>query len=305
MVEDLTIIIDAGNYQAIVCGEGEGDQGIRLAEVSKGTMWEDLYDPPVETIYNSTAFQIGGDYAGMKEGMLEFQLAFKVRPSRDRIWRFNESRFRKALSYKQDIKLRVKIGSTHRWLNVRLRKNPKVKVIVDPNKIKYGLMLCTFVAAYPRWLENDTVDQFVTETDTTASGIEEGALWVSNPTDQEIWLRFVTQGTEGIVWHLPDHSFGDDRYDRAVEDEDRMVQMCSLIDGEHVKVDTSDSTKGGQVVSSIDTEVYQRMGGKEFLYPVPAYTPRMQLPVFVENAPIGAGIQVRCPRTWTRPYGLE
>src|SRR5690606_14462249 len=100
-------------------------------------------------------------------------------------------------------------------------------------------------------------------------------------------------------------SLGDDRFEAAEEHADREVEMPSLILGEHVVVDTDEMTMNGQVNSSLDTAVYQRMNGREFLYPIPEYTDPMEVSVFIEGADIGNVVQLRLPRTWSRPWGLE
>ncbi|WP_305781489.1 hypothetical protein [Nocardia nova] len=396
-------------------GDREGEEGVKLLSNELGTAFEDMYETPVETIYNSTAFEIGGRYGGLREKMFEFSLAFIVRATPQRQWRINDSRFRKALSYKKDAKLRVIIpGVSERWLTVRLRSNIKLKVSTNPNERRYGLILVPLVAAYPRWVEDDCTDTYTATTDTrplaaptlntpttattggtlaaatyyykvttltslgestgsneksiattgstskntltwsavtgatgyrvyrsTSSGTEKllatlgtvttyadsgatvgtatvpttntaevadevGSVWVQNPTDTETWLKWVLQaGTEGIIWTLPDFSWGDDRFDRADDDSDRMIELPTLHLNEHIVVDTDEMTMAGQVVSSLDTQVYQRMNGREFLYPIPPYTDPIQVPVAVRGAEVGNLVQVRCPRTWSRPWGLE
>lgn len=419
-VEKLVITYEGHNgYHVDLCGGDNmgilcGPQGIALATDSHGTEWDRLFETQVDTIYNSTAFEIGARYGGLKENMFEFTLAFHVHATHDRPWRINDSRFRKAMSYKKDSKLIVQIlGESERWLNVRLRGTPKLKVQTDPNNLKYGLLLVNFVAAYPRWQEDDVTLTYTTATNSkllsapvastpttstsggtlaaatyyykvtalsaygqttgsnevsrattgstsrntltwsavtgatgykvyrstssgaeqllatlgavttyndtgtsttatsvpstnTTSGIESDSFLVSNPTDNEIWLKWVLQaGNAGIIWTLPDFSFGDDREDRAEEDEDRMIVMPDLVLNENVVVDTDEMTMAGQVVSSLDTQVHQRMNGREFLYPIPPYTDPTELPFTVTAADIGNVVQVRMPRTWSRPWGLE
>lgn len=296
-----------GSIFHISGGDEGASEGICLGNAEAGTMWEDMYESPFEAIYESTAFEIGGRYGGLRENMFEFILAFRIKSTVDRPWRINDSRFRKALSPTKDSKLHVKIqGETHRWLNVRLLNQPKLKVEQDPNLRRYGLLLVTFVASYPRWLEDDFTDSYTTTTNTTSSGTEIGEVTVSNPTDTEIWLKWtLTAPIAGLVWTLPDFSWGDDRFSRAAVDADRMVSLPSLIANENVVVDTDEMTMGGQVNSDLDTSIYQRMNGRQFLYPVPPYTPPTDIPISVTGAPIGAGVQVRCPRTFSRPWGLE
>ncbi|WP_282778320.1 MULTISPECIES: phage tail protein [unclassified Nocardia] len=288
-----------------VAGTGAGDRGVHLASENDGTEFAGLYDAPVTTIWNSTAFQLGATYGGIREDKYDFTLAFHVTETAANPWRYNDSALRKAFSYEKRSKLWVQVDDSRRWLDVQLVSNPRLKVGFDPNGQQYGLVLLPLAAAYPRWLEVEATDEFVAATDTTDGSTELGSVVVSNPTDTEIWLKWMIQGSSGIRWTLPDFSFGDDRFDRADADADRMIAMPELLDGEHVRVDTDEMGLEGQVNSSLDTAVYQRMNGKMFLYPIPPYTPDTELPVVVSGAPAGAGVQVRCPRPWTRPWGLE
>lgn len=296
-----------GKVFNIAGGDLEGAEGVGLAMTNQGTAWEDLFESPFETIYNSTAFEIGGRYGGLRENMFEFTLALHIRSTANTPWRVNDSRFRKAMHAKKDSKLRVRIpGESDRYLNVRLRKQPILKVQNDPNRMKYGLLFITVVASYPRWIEDAYTESHTTQLDTTASGTETMWFSLNNPTNNEAWAKWVLQaGNDGIIYTIPDFSFGDDRFDRAETDEDRMVVMPSLIGGEHVVVDTDEMTMNGQVNSSLDTAIYQRMNGREFLYPIPAYTDPIQVPVLVSKAEPGNVVQLRIPRDWSRPWGLD
>lgn len=403
-------------------GDSEGAEGVTLAYDTLGTVFEDMYESPITAIYNSTAFEIGGRYGGIREDMFEFALAFNVSSTDNLPWRVAESRFRKALSFTTDGRIYCKIaGQSTRYLTVRLMEKTQLKVITDPNKQRYGLLLVKFVGAYPRWCEDDVTNDYVCTTDTTAppsvsaptglavstavptdlsgqltpatyyykitavggdgestassqvsvvvsqpnsantltwtadagadsyhiyrsntsgtetlmygAGIvttwtdigdvspngstsppssntsvksEVGHVTVMNPTNCEQWIKWVAQaGNAGIIWTLPDYSWNDDRFDRANDDDSRMIIMPALTSGENIVVDTDEMTMAGQVVSSIDTAVYLRMNGVQFLYPIPAYTPPTVVPVAVTGAQIGNGVQVRCPLSWTRPWGLE
>lgn len=307
--EKLEIYYDApdGKRYHISGGDLEGAEGIRLANQSLGTMFEDLFESPIDTIYQSTAFEVGGRFGGLRENMFEFALAFNVRATADTPWRINNSRFRKSLNYKQDGKLWVKIvGESTRYLSVRMQKTPKLKVQTDPNERRYGLLLVNFVAAYPRWVEDDWTQTYTTTLNTTSSGTETTHFTAWNPTNNECWMKwFLQAGNTGVVYTLPDFSWGDDRFNRASADASRMIIMPALNNGENVVVDTDDLTMAGQVNSSTDTAVYMRMNGVEFLYPLPAYTEPTQIPVQIKGALPGNQIQLRCPRTWSSPWGLE
>jgi len=308
IIEDLEMWLQQGDKRVHISGgELEGAEGITLATTAMGTAFEDVFEAPFEAIYNSTAFQKGGTYGGLREGMFEFSFAFHIFDTPDRPWRINWSRFRKMFSAKKPTELHVKIvGESHRWLSIRLQKTSKLKVEVDPNKLRYGMVMLHMVGAFPRWIEEDWTWSYTTTTDTRVSGSEVGSVRVANQTNCEQWIKWTCQaGNEGVIYTLPDFSFGDDRWDNAEDDEDRMIEMPDLYLDEHIVIDTDEFTIAGQVVSSLDTQVYQRMNGREFLYPLPAYTDPIDLPILIEGADIGNVIQVRVPRTWTHPWGME
>src|SRR5690606_10094652 len=77
-------------------GHLHGAEGITLRSGPNGSAIEDMLEAPFEAIYESTAFELGGHYQGLKENMFDFTLAFNVRNTGERPWRVNYSKFRKA-----------------------------------------------------------------------------------------------------------------------------------------------------------------------------------------------------------------
>ncbi len=308
--ENAVIEIEGFNGDWVrVNGVDAGAEGVWLAPEDDGTEFGEFYEPPIKVLWQSTTFQIGATYAGVREEMFAFTLAFHVTETLQNIWRWNESRFRKMFSPTKQSNIWVETEDSRRYLAVQLNGKIKVRVGQDPNGQQYSLVLVPLAGAYPRWLEPDYTVPYIATTDTTGGGTETGSLPVWNPTDTEVWLKYMAQGQAGIRWTIPDFSFGDDRESRAVVDAARAIVMPALIAGENIRVDTDPQANSGQVVSSLDTAVYLRMNGVQFLYPLPAYTGTADtpvlLPVSVTGAPIGAGIQLRCPRPWTRMWGLE
>src|SRR5690606_9006232 len=151
-----------------------------------------------------------------------------------------------------------------------------------------GHIVYTLAAGNPRWIENDQTDKWVNPVDTTVPDGQgnpvwsEGSVKVWNPTDQTIWLKWVIQAYPGAVYRLPDWSVGDDTHRRAEEDVDRAIVMPELTAGEHLTVNTH--AEEDQVVSNIDTEVWQRMNGVTFCYGVPPYTGTAKNPIVLPVA---------------------
>lgn len=287
-----------GEWFTLSGGDHAGHRGVYLDTKLVG-----IYDDPTTAIYNQHAFQIGADFGGIRIDKRDIVFGVHIIDSDEGSWQFNDSEFRKALSYTKDAKLWIETEDSRRFLPIRLSETPQFAPESDPNVDGYGNIVFTCVAANPRWQEPDETDEWVAVTDTVSSGTASGFVTVSNPTDTEIWLKWVVQAYPGAKYTLPDYSFGDDRYRRAVTDAARKIAMPTLQAGEHLKVNTDEAED--QVASSTDTQVWMRMNGVSFLYPIPPYTPATDLPVSVQKAPAGVGVQVRCPRTWSRPFGLQ
>ncbi|MBX4168037.1 phage tail protein [Rhodococcus sp. DMU2021] len=281
-----------------ISGPGQGDRGVELASEV-----QDFYDAPVSTIRNKHAFQKGSSYGGKRiEDRFPIFSVYVSGVTGDE-WEELDSEWRKAWDYDQESKLWVETDSSRRWLSVSLFEEPKVDMEYDPHgELRVKATMAT-VAGDPFWYEEDEPKKWINPIDTTDGSISTGTLRVSNPTDQEIWLKYTVQAYPGAVYTLPDFSFGSDRKEMAVQHAARTIDLPPLLPGEHLRVDTDDSTT--QVESSLDTQVYLRMQGLRFHYPIPPYTPPTDLPVAVTGAPAGVGVQVRMPRPWSRPWGLH
>lgn len=295
-----------GGRRFILSGEGRANRQVDMATDPSG-----IFDAPVKTIYNSHAFQVGSTYGGKR--ILQRDVVFGANvfgeSKNGRMsWAKADSEWRKAWSYDRPSRLWIKSeGGEVRYLDLQLGEEPRSEPPngKDPRLIDRGLVIMTCVAPDPWFYAKEKKSSYVTQTDTTGGGYEEGFVWVSNPTDNDVWLVWVCQGSAGVKWSIPDYSFGNDMFNRANEDDSRIISMPALLEGEHIKVDTDPQALNGQVNSTIDTQVYARMNGVQFLYPLPAGTKRTKLPVYAQNAPVGAGIQVRVAQPFSRPWGLR
>jgi len=291
-----------------LAGEDQWDQGVALADEDEGTDFDGMYDAPFTAIYNSTAFEVGARFGGIREEKYDFILAVHVMSTPQMNWRDVDSEFRLSWSAKRDSKLWVKEGDSRRCLPVRLGGKTKIKATWNPKGEQYGLILLPLIGAYPRWMGEPLISTFTTTTDTTESGFEIGYVKMGNPLpeDYEIWPEWRIQAAaEGMVVELPDYSHGSDDYERAEEDALRKLILAPLLEDEHLLVRSDKMAFGGPFVSSLDTQFHQRMGGRRLCYPIPGRTPNALYPVKVSGAPIGTKIQVQCPRPWPRPWGLE
>ncbi|WP_329405397.1 phage tail protein [Nocardia vinacea] len=275
-------------------GPGMGAEGAIL-----GTDVEGIYDAPVKTIYTSHAHQIGASYAAMRNLRRDITFGVWIGKEDGESWLSNDSRWRKAWAYNRDSRLWIETEeSGRRYLKVRLAEQPLFKPERDPNITQSARVVMTVVAGDPWWYEEkDQTSSWVLESGTAGSGF----VTVSNPTDNELWMRWLLQG--GARWKVPDLSLGDDRFARAVQDAARKIEMPKQNAGQTFLIDTDPFAE--MLRDPSGTQVWALMNGVTFNYPLPAYTAPMQLPVSVTEATVGVGIQVRCTRGWSRPWGLE
>src|SRR5690606_5303556 len=200
-----------------LAGPGQWDEGVCLASEDDGTDFDGMYEPPVTAIYNSTAFEVGAHYGGIREEKYDFILAVHVKGEKDRPWRYVDSDFRRAVSFKRDSKIWVTTGDSRRHLPVRLGGKVRLKAAYDPNSEQYGLLLIPLVGASSRAIERQRVSPCTSSNDSGGGGSETCYVTVTNPLpeDYEIYpLWRIQAAAAGMVVTLPDYSRGSDEYDR-------------------------------------------------------------------------------------------
>lgn len=293
-----------------VAGPDQWTKGVALADESSGTDFDGMFDVPTTTLYNSTAFQVGADFDGIREDKYDFVLAFEVEADQTRglSWARVDSAFRTSFSYKRDSKIWVTADGAKRHLPVRLGGKPRLKVNNDPNSEKGARILMPLVGRYPRWIEAPQPSSFYTQTDTTGGGTETGYVWIDNPLPEDydaypIWE--IQASAEGVTVTLPDYSWANHIWERAEEDALRKVPLAPLHLGEHLRITTDPMAMGGQFNTATRSEYTGRMNGLRLMYPIVAGTPRQQVPVTVSGAPKGTRIRVTVPREWPRPWGMD
>lgn len=285
-----------------LAGPDAGEAGVVL-----GTELAGFYDAPVTTLWIENAHEVGARPAGHKVNKRELAFGLITAAEGGESWEYNDSEIRKAFSYTDDSRIYIETETSRRWLDFRLAKEPSVKLDTDPAGTEVAEVTIAAIAGNPWWKEPPVKRSWVSTIDTTAMVAGEyttsqtGYITVWNPCDVDISLQWVIQAPG--VWTLPDFSFGNNFHGRAVEDAARQILMPELLPGEHILVQTDLMEE--QVASSIDSEVWARMGGVSFLYSIPAYTLPTELPVTVTGAPAGVGIECRMPRHWSRPWGLK
>lgn len=283
-------------------GPGAGDEGVKLATDIQG-----LYEAQVKTLYVSHANEEGSTYSGKRILQRDITFGVHVTGGADS-WEEVDSAWRLAWDYGlRTARLWVETETSRRYIDVALARDPEV---IDPFKghaIGYTKVVMHVVASNPWWYDKVATYSWESTVDTSSGSTQSDVIHVPhlNPTPTPIWLQWVVQASTGARWTIPDYSFGDDRYGRAVADASRRIAMPALLAGEHLLITTDEAAKHEQVVSSIDTQIYLRMNGVRFQYPVPAGTKAVDLNVSISKAPAGVGIQVRALRPFSRPWGLR
>lgn len=289
-----------------IIGDGKGDRGVWLGQSVAG-----LWAAPLETIYNSTAFQDGADYGGKRTGARIVTLDVEILKTSDSSWERNWSDWMKAFKADEDTLIWYETDESRRFLKVRLAKNSEMTPKIDPEKLGHVTLTMNLIAGDPWWWEADATSTYVTTTDTSSTGTEHGFIPVWNDTPLPMYPQWVFQGVAGVEWTLSDFSFGQEAsHDRDPGvDAARVINMPPTLAGEHVYIDVDPLARNGQANSSLDTQYYIRMDGNRFVYPVPDYTGTkrdpVMLPIAVKHAPIGAGVQLRMRRAWPTPMGLQ
>jgi hypothetical protein len=279
-----------------ISGEGRGREGVEL-----GTSPSGIYDAPVTTIWNATAFQNGSTFGGYDTNKRDVVFGVNIFEMPGRTWESVDSAWRKAWAYDTDAIMTVSTDYGSRSLALRMSQQPEFNPVKDPHLKMWGQVVMTCTAGVPWWVEDSVTQTWVSPADTTNSTFRSGTVTVSNPTDQPMYLQWVCSAPG--QWTLPDFSWGNDYYNRATQDANRAVTLPVTVAGQDLTIDTDPSQE--MIVSADGSQMWALMGGVSFEYWVPAYTPATSLPVTVTGAPAGASVMVVQPRNWSRPWGLQ
>ncbi|PXX52633.1 hypothetical protein DFR70_13218 [Nocardia tenerifensis] len=278
--------------QWTIAGQGSGREGVELATSPTG-----LYDAPVTTIWNQSAFQAGSSFGGYRTNKRDVVFAVNVFQTAGRSWEATDSAWRKAWAYDRDTTLTITTDFGTRSLKLRMSEQPDFKPDKDPHLKSIGKVVMTCTAGNPWWVESDVTGTWTSTMDTTGAGkSQSGAITIANPTDQPMWLKWVCSAPG--KWTLPDFSWG------AVDrDSARVITLPATAAGKDLTVDTDPMEE--MIVAKDGSQIWALMNGVSFLYPVPPYTSATSIPVSVIGAPAGASVLVVQPRNWSRPWGLQ
>jgi hypothetical protein len=263
----------------------------------------------------------------------------------DDSWLSRDSRWRKSWSFDRDTKLWCTTNeSGSRYLKMRLgesmeladtRWEPMLNSINRTNLVTYSYD--------PFWHEDDVTFTAVTKTDTRFDPSrftppwpwqelpkEELVIRVDashggvNPTDNFIYPVWTVPASQepipdfpwpfppGIAipfakapftqFAIPDYCLDpdEDDYDKH---KDRRVKTPGLIYGENAVINTDPRKE--QIEGESGSELWARMNGVRWRYPIPPYTEKCDFKISVSGCAAGQVIQLSLPRQWSRPWGLE
>lgn len=278
-------------------GEGQGDRGVILGKNPEG-----IYDEPTEAIWNSHAYQIGASFGGIRVHKRDVVLGLEVIDTPDATWQENDSELAKGWSFEADSRLWITTEKSRRYLELRKDKEPLFAPDTDPFQAQYGHIVYNLGAGFPRYCEQD----YTFTTRLTPGEWAYVPVW--NPTDIKAWPKWMLENQPGAVYEIADWSFGNGQYKAAKEHRNRTVKLPKLVAADKtVRVDTDSSEE--QVKADGNTAIWLRMMGRSFLYGIPPYTGTKAKPVLLPIRVTGTNkpclIQVRVPRHWSRPWGLE
>ncbi|MEU2033586.1 phage tail protein [Nocardia amamiensis] len=287
----MIMVTGVDGSQWTIAGQGRGREGVELATSPSG-----LYDAPVTTIWNQSAFQIGSSFGGFRTNKRDVVFAVNIFQTSGRSWEAVDSAWRKAWAYDRDSTLTITTDYGTRSLSLRMSEQPDFKPDKDPHLKMWGKVVMTCTAGNPWWVESDVTTTWTSTIDTTGGQIQAGTVTIANPTDQQMWLKWVCSAPG--KWTVPDFSWtpGDDHAARV-------VTLPRTATGQDLTVDTDPMEE--MIVAADKSQIWALMNGVSFLHPVPPYTPATAVPVSVTGAPTGASVLVVQPRNWSRPWGLQ
>ncbi|MGW5267267.1 phage tail protein [Rhodococcus sp. NPDC003994] len=283
-------LIGVDGSRWVLSGLGMGAEGVELKTNPRG-----IYDAPVKTIWNSTAFQEGATFGGFRTNKRDITFAVETRETETKSWEDVDSEWALAWSYTEDCALRITTQFGTRELKLRLSEEMAYSEKHDPHLRGVALVTMMCVAGNPYWWEPPLLSEWTSTQDTRNGSSQTGFVTVQNPTDLPMWLQWIIRAP--AKWTLPDWSWKADQW------ASRAIPMPAQLAGEHVLVNTHPMED--QAVSLSGTQYWSRMNGQTFVHPVPKHTPPTQIPVVVTGAAAGAQVQLRCPLAWSRPWGLR
>lgn len=307
--------------EMVVHPEHMATHGVYLAEDQvKG----DIIDAPVKTEWDSTVKQEGGTQRGVDWEYRDVDFGFHVTNNKISAEEA-DSMLRMMFDYEEDewdpssnrqarMDLEVIGGpfsGSLRSLDFLMYDTPETELNRDPFMEQYFGPLMHLRAGQPMWYQDTKIEPFTwTDADIMPGNVVTGHVTVENRTDRAMRHTWIVAAPVGSRVFLPDVSWVGKRGQRVIAGPhaDRRIELPQIAaeDGGGFRV-TLDRGKV-MVESKLGENAMGRMPvpGQTFMYRIPPYTRKTQLPIRIENAQAGGGrVELRLPQLWSRPYGLE
>lgn len=281
-----------------VSGEAVEEEGVLL--LPKPTR---IYDAPASTFWVKGGMK--QVYQGMEYTRRDPILGFQIYAEDIDEWEDRDSRFRKSWDYDDEGYLLFRTDGGERRLYLRLLQEPEAyggainEGGLDPHIWGDSALIVTAAAENPFFEGVPAEIPFVAP---NTSG--NFTVPIMNDGDVEMWPQWTASATQaGIKWSVPDYSWGSAEYNRAVADATRKWTMPALRANEHVDAMSDPSEE--LIISSLDTNVWNRCVGNGLLYPVPRYTKQTNITGSYTGAKVGDSIMLSYTPRYTRPWGVS
>ncbi|AYR03175.1 minor tail protein [Gordonia phage Octobien14] len=282
-----------------VSGEGAEEEGVLL--LPKPTK---LYDAPTVTYWAQSAWKhvYQGFRIERREPVIGFQIwAGPYGTARD--WRDIDSDFSLAWEFEREGQLVFITDDGERSLGLRKLTEPtcyegNIEQGKDPFMYADATVVMNTAGENPLWVGETVEIPFTCPTTSGSTTFE-----IENDGNTDMWPRWTASCSKaGGRFVLPDWSFGSDAYGRAIEDQNRTWPTPVLLLNEHIDVNADPDEE--LLASSLGTNPWNRTEGNGLMYPIPAHTPKTQVPVSWSGVEPGDSIMLTYTRMYTRPWGV-
>jgi len=263
-----------------------------------------LIDAPAETYWvKSGTRQVYQNFSYTRRDPV---IGFRIWSPDDQFsWRDIDSNFRLSWDYDKEGQLVFRTSEGSRSLGLRLLQEPvayedEATNGKDPHLLGDSTLVVTAAGENPLYVGDSVVQDYTIPADGSGST----TFIVENDGDTDMWLWWTATCTNAnTTYTFPDYSWGSDEYARAATDASRTFTTPKMMAGEHFNL-TSDPHEE-MLLSSIDTNPWNRCKGNGLLYPVPRHTRQTPVPVSWTGAKAGDQVRLRYTKSYSRPFGVS
>lgn len=300
---DAIDVIDYFGFKWRIMGPGEGTQGVWLAPGSQG-----LFDMPIKTNWGPSIY--GQTFRSWKPQRRDVVWTVYIANPEDNegldndpdTWHAIYSRWKAGIRPGYPITIVYTSVDGERRLKLTPLEAPKSVSTLqfeghDPHLWPFGSVINTSATTELPFYIGPT-ETYTFEWDGT------GSTWFPmpyyNPASVECWAEWELSSEARFL--LPDYSFGSEEYGRGLSDEGKAVWTPNLLFGEDCNVQTRPDLE--TFVAANDAPVGNRMGGRDFEYPIPpgAGDPVRGCIVMATNITDGIAVKLKLHRWYEEPF---